>query len=86
MRTLKRFCIASVLMFVLALPALAGEISTTVAPPSSPTQGLISTPDRGEMTTSVNGDIHTGDTEQATVGDAVAEAALSLLQGVWSLL
>jgi hypothetical protein len=38
------------------------------------------------MTTGVNGDIHTGNSDEATAGDAVVAGALSLLQGVLSLL
>ena len=86
MRTLRRLCTASVLIFALYLPTFAGEISTTVAPPSAPAQGEISTPNSGEITTGANGDIHTTDSAEATAGEAVVAGALGFLQGVLSLL
>lgn len=86
MRTLRRLCTVSVLTLTLALSAYAGEMSTTVAPPSTPAQGDISTPANGEMTTGVSGDMHTTNSDEATAGDAVVAGALSLVQGVWSLL
>jgi hypothetical protein len=75
-----------VLTLTLALSAYAGEMSTTVAPPSAPAQGEMSTPDSGEISTGVNGNIHTGYTEEATAEDAVVADVLSLVQVVLSLL
>jgi hypothetical protein len=86
MRTLQRLFTASVLVAVFTFSAFGGEISTTIVTPSTPPQGVMPTPDNGEISTGVNGDMHTGDTGEVAAGDAVVAGALSLLQGVLSLL
>lgn len=79
MRTLRYVFAAFLLGTALSFSAFAGDIHTG-APQPTPM------PAQGEMTTGVNGDIHTGNSDEATAGDAVVAGALSLLQGVWSLL
>lgn len=83
MKTLRRISAAYVLVFTLALSAFGGDMSTPLSPPqpaSSPASA------QGEISTPLNGDMHTGDTDAATAGDAVVAGALSLVQGVLSLL
>lgn len=83
MKTLRQLFAVIVLTFVLALSSYAGDIHTTVAPPQpAPAPAAV----QGEMSTTANGNMHTGDTDEAAAGDAVVAGALSLLQGVWSLL
>ena len=82
MKTLRRLSIALAFIFALAFPALAGEISTTVAPPP-PSQAQAATTD-GEISTTVAGQAGTGSSE-ATSTDSATEAALNLLQSVLSL-
>ncbi|MBV9924103.1 MAG: hypothetical protein JOZ96_03615 [Acidobacteria bacterium] len=81
MRTFRYLFAAFLLATVLAFSASAGDIHTG-APQPEPTP----TPAQGEISTPVNGTIHTGDTDEATAGDAVVAGALSVLQGVLSLL
>ena len=81
MRTLRNFFAASVLAFALSLSAIAGDMHTG-APQPAPTPA----PAEGEVTTSDGGTMHTGNSDEATAGDAVVAGALSLLQGVLSLL
>ena len=83
MKLLRYFLATSLLTLMLAINAFAGEM-TTGSPTPSPTSAPVIA--EGEMTTGDGGDMHTGNTEEATAGDAVAEGALSLLQGVLSLL
>jgi len=83
MKTLRRLFGAFVLAITFALLVSAGEMSTPLAPPQ-PAQAP--TTAGGEISTGVNGDIHTTNSDEAATGDVVAEAALSLLQGVLSLL
>ena len=83
MRTFRRLCTAFVLSLAFTLPAFAGEISTTVAPPTSPAQGDMSTPINGDMHTGAPGDMHTG---EATAEGVLAEAVVDLVQGVLALL
>jgi len=78
---MRNFFAASVLAFALSLSTIAGTIHTG-APQPVPTP----TPAEGEMSTTVNGDMHTGNSDEATAGDAVVAGALSLLQSVLSLL
>lgn len=81
MRTLRYVFATFLLASVLSLSAFGGDIHTG-APQPEPTPA----PAPGEISTPANGDMHTGDAEEATAGDAVVAGALSLLQGVWSLL
>lgn len=82
MRTLRQVCAASVLTFILALSAFAGEIQTTIVsqPPSPPPSGQETT--AGQMGTGSAGEIET----TVTVTDAVTQATRSLIQGVLSLI
>lgn len=75
MKTLRRLCVASVFTFALAMPAFAGEIQTTVTPPSAPA---------GEIETGITGQAETGSSE-ATASDSATQIALNLLQSVLSL-
>jgi len=83
MKTLRQLFAVIVLTLMLALSSYAGDIHTTVAPPQ-PAQTPATV--EGEMTAGDGGDMHTGNSDEATAGDVWAEAALSLLQGVLSLL
>jgi hypothetical protein len=83
MRTLRQLFAASVFTLMLVIPTFAGEMSTTLVPPSAPTQGVISTPVNGEITTGAPGDMHTG---EATAEGVLAEAVVDLVQGVLALL
>ena len=81
MKTLRRTFAAYVLVFTLALSVSGGDMSTPLAPP----QPAQATPG-GEISTPLNGDMHTGNSDEATAGDALAGAALSLMQSVLALL
>jgi hypothetical protein len=83
MRTLRQFVMGSVLILTLTLSAFAGEISTPLAPPQ-PAQTPATM--QGQIEIGRNGTIHTGNTDEVTAGDAVVAGALSLVQGVLSLL
>jgi hypothetical protein len=78
MKSLLRPCAAFVLTVVLATAALAGDISTTVVSPQSPTQPLTA---NGDISTTAMGQIST----TAPASDSVFEAALNLVRGVLSL-
>lgn len=80
MKTLRQLCLASVVTFTLALPALAGEMQTTIAPPQ-PAQSATS---QGEIDTTIIGQEETGSSE-ATATDSATELALNLLQSVLAL-
>ena len=83
MKTLRQLFAVIVLTLMLSLSSSAGDIHTTVAPPQpAPTP----TGAEGEMSTTVNGDMHTTNSDEATVGDAVVADVLSLVQVVLSLL
>ena len=80
MKPLRQLCLALVFTFTLALPAFAGEMQTTVAPPQ-PAQSATT---QGEMQTTVTGQ-EEADSSEATAADSAAEAVLNLLQSVLSL-
>jgi len=83
MKTLRQLFAVIVLTLMIAVPSSAGNMHTTApTPPSDPPPA----PAVGEMSTPANGNIHTGNSDEATAGDAVVAGALSLLQGVLSLL
>jgi hypothetical protein len=83
MKTLRRLFGASVLTITFALLVSAGEMSTPLAPPQpAPTSATM----EGQIEIGRNGGIHTGNSDEATAGDAVVAGALGLLQGVLSLL
>lgn len=71
MKTLRHLCAALALTFVLALPAFAGQMDAGITAPPPPPQG--------NMSTTVAGNMTTGDTDTAT------DVALSLLQSLLSL-
>lgn len=70
-----------VLSSALSISAVAGTMHT-----GSPQPNPTPEPAEGEMSTTLNGDMHTGNSDGATAGDAVAAAALELVQVVLSLL
>jgi hypothetical protein len=64
---------------MIAVSSSAGNMHTTApTPPPDPA------PSGGETSTTTDGDMHTGDSDETTA--AVVAGALSLVQGVWSLL
>ena len=79
MKTLRQLSVASVFVFVLAMPAFAGEISTGIAPPPPPHAATA-----GQIETGITGQIET-DSSEATSADSATEIALNLLQSVLSL-
>ena len=82
MKTLRRICVASVFTLALTIPAIAGDIETTVtSPPPSNAQTATT---NGEISTGVTGQAGTGSSE-ATATDSATEAALNLLHSVLSL-
>ena len=83
MKTLRYYLATPLLILMLTITAFAGEMTTGVTTPQS---ALTSVPAEGEMSTTFYGTMHTGNGDEATAGDAVVAGALSLLQGVWSLL
>jgi hypothetical protein len=83
MRNLRQLCVALTVTFALALPAFAGEIQTTVAPPPS-TQSAQASTTNSNIETGITGQMDTGSSE-ATASDSVSEVALNLLQSVLSL-
>jgi hypothetical protein len=82
MKTLRQLCIALAFTLALTLPAFAGEISTTVAPPQ-PAQ-TAAAPAGGEISTGITGQEETGSSEATATGSAT-EIALNLLQSVLAL-
>jgi hypothetical protein len=80
MKTLRQLLVASVFTFVLTMPAFAGQMDTTIAPPPS-SQAAVT---KGEIHTSVTGQEETGSSEATATGSAT-ETALNLLQSVLSL-
>ena len=87
MKNIKNLCLAVVFMLSLTLTALAGDISTPIAPPHpvsgpSAVEGQITTGVTGVMETPrVAGDIHT----PAPASASVIQAALNLVRGVLPL-
>jgi hypothetical protein len=86
MKNLRVLCAAFVLTGALAAPALGGEIGTG-SPTPPPSQPATASGDIG--TGATDGEIGTGFTPDATktaTDLTAAEAALSLLQGAFSLI
>lgn len=81
MKPVRYFFATSVLASALSISAFAGTIHTG-APQPEPTPA----PAQGEMSTPFYGDIHTGNSDEATAGEALAADVLSLVQVVLSLL
>ncbi len=86
MRTLRQVFTALGLTFALTLSTFAGDISTTVVPPSASAQGDISTTVNGDIQNGVAGDISTPNSEESAAGDSVAAGVLGLVESVLSLL
>jgi hypothetical protein len=82
MKTLRQLCVALTFTLVLAITTFAGEIHTTVAPPTPPSSQAATT--QGEMQTTVTGQEEANSSE-ATAADSATEIALNLLQSVLSL-
>jgi hypothetical protein len=82
MKIMRLLFSASVLASVLSISAFAGNMHTGIAPEPDPTpettQGVISTP--------VAGDISTPSSQEAAAGDSVVTAVLGLVESVLSLL
>jgi len=73
MKKLKQLCAATTLLFVLSLPALAGEIHTNVVAPPPPPPA--------SATASEPGDVTTNATESSIESETlITELTLSLLQ------
>lgn len=82
MKTLCEFFAAAVLIVTIATSLFAGDMHTTITDPQpAPT----TTTAEGEMSTTVNGDISTTNSEEAG-GDSVVATAVSLVESVLSLL
>ncbi len=83
MKTLRQLFAVIVLTLTIAVASSAGDMHTTApTPPPDPTPVTA----EGQIEIGRNGDMHTGNSDEATAGDAVVAGALSLLQGVLSLL
>jgi hypothetical protein len=83
MKTLRQLSVASVFVFALTFPALAGQIDTTVAPPQ-PAQASTTATTNGQIDTTLTGQDETGSGE-ASATDSATEIALNLLQTVLAL-
>lgn len=83
MKTLRQLCVAVAFTIALAMPALAGEIQTTVTSPPPAQSAQAATTD-GEIQTTVAGQAGTGSSE-TTSTDSATETALNLLQSMLSL-
>ena len=81
MKHMRYLFAAFVLASMLSVSAFAGNMHTG-APQPDPTPE----PATGEISTPANGDMHAGNSDEATTDDAVVAGALGLLQGVLSLL
>jgi hypothetical protein len=76
MKNLRQLSVALAFTFALAIPAFAGEIETTLVPPTAPAHIT-----QGEIHTTV-----TGQAEEATAAtDSATQVALNILQSVLSL-
>ena len=83
MKIFRRFFAAYLLILTLSFSALAGDISTPLAPPQP---NLTPVTTEGEMQNGVAGYIPNGGSEAAASDDSVAAAVLGLVQSVLSLL
>jgi hypothetical protein len=79
MKSMRYLFAVCVLASVLSMSAIAGTMHTGAPQPES-------TPPPADGGTSANGNMHTGNSDEATADGVLAEAALSLLQGVLALL
>ncbi len=77
MKPLRQLCAAFVFTLALAMPAFAGQIDTTIAPPPpARTVGQIDIPPAGQIDTGVSAE---------TTADSLTTVALNLLQRVLTL-
>ncbi|MGB8508529.1 MAG: hypothetical protein WCD76_08995 [Pyrinomonadaceae bacterium] len=76
MKNLRQLSVAVAFTFALAVPVFAGQIDTPVVPPPSAPAAI----PQGEIHTTI-----TGQAEETSATDSVAQAALNLLQSVLSL-
>ena len=83
MKSLRRFCVAFLLTLTLNLSAFAGQMSTTVAPPTPPAEPATAA---GEMSTTITSESPVTESEDAAALTSVTEAALNALQSVLALL
>lgn len=77
MKTLRQLFAAVVLVTMVALPTVAGEITTMIAPPPPAIAG--------DMHTGVPGDITTMNTDAEAVVGSATDAVGALIQSVLSL-
>ena len=87
MKNLQKFCAALLLISTLSLSVFAGQIEIGYQPTPQPTPAQ----SQGEISTTINGTIHTGapgdiHTTEATADVTLAEAVVGLVQGVLALL
>lgn len=87
MRTKRKFFAASILAFALSVSATAGDLHTGVQPEPTPTPAEA----QGDISTTLNGNIHTGapgemSTPEASADVTLAGAVVDLVQGVLALL
>jgi hypothetical protein len=87
MKNFQRLCAALVLAFVLASPALAGDMDTgfTSPPPQPATSSATTSSMTNETQADVAGDMATGGGGATASSSPVAEAALGLLASALSL-
>jgi hypothetical protein len=81
MKSLRQLCISLAFTLALTIPTVAGEISTTVAPPQPAAQTATV---NGEISTGLTGQEETGSGE-ASATDSATVAVLNLLQSVLAL-
>jgi hypothetical protein len=87
MKTFHKFCAAFFLLSTLSLSAFAGQIEIGYDPTPQPTPAQ----SQGDISTTANGGIHTGDpgdmhTTEPSAAATLAGAVVDLVQGVLALL
>ena len=81
MKTFRQLCVASALALTFSLPAFAGDMSTTIAPPAPPSNATAA----GQMSTTITPDGSATESGETSVIISATEAALNALQSVLSL-
>ena len=81
MNTLRNICAAVVLTLTIALSTAAGDMHTTAPTPPQPAPTPVEA--QGEITTGLNGDMHT---TESGADVTLAGAVVDLVQGVLALL
>ena len=84
MKTLRRLSVALAFTLALTIPAFAGEMHTTVAPPEPATTTSQSTAN-GEIQTGLTGQEEETGSGEVSATDSATEAVLNLLQSVLAL-